>query len=368
MIPLPTLGFGESPPSDSPGLECSKVQSPPTDEKGLVVFANSITDQPHGPLLLREAAARYLTLRITEGVRENTDTYRHMSKHLARLCALLGDMTLKAVKADHLRTWMAGLKSERHGRKLDDLTKRHHMITIKTFFKRAWREGWVERDPTLPIVLPQIEEKDVNVISAADAFRFFKRNADHRAVARIALEAFGGIRNSTAGKLQKENIKFDRRGIEMPSRKHKSTKRKFRQGHPSNLWDWLGAAPDDCWSLLPRQYTEEKKEMHVIAGLRPLVSKTDADRQQVKALKNVWRHSFVSYYLAIAKDYAPIAYLSQHAKATTTEIYEGIADEFDALCYFSITRDTVKMDWEEFRVLVRGTKHLSIPQPVKFPL
>ena len=314
-----------------------------------MIFASQIADPASGPLTVREAVARYLTLRVAEGMSEAGDTFSHLSKHLGkRLCAFLGDAALKSIKADHLRAWAAALTNERNGRPLDLLTRRHHLIAVKTFFRRAWREGWIERDPTMPIVLPQVEEKDVNLVPVRDAFNFFKINRDHRAVGRLALEAFGGLRYTTAGKIVKADIKFERRGIEMPSSKHKSRKRKFRQGQPTNLWEWLKQAPDECWALTFRQYREEKKEMLVMAHLRPMVLKTDSDRLKASDLKNVWRHSFASYLLAKAKDYAPIAYLMQHARATTTEVYEGIADEREALLYFSITPQTVTMSWEEF--------------------
>jgi site-specific recombinase XerD len=256
--------------------------------------------------------------------------------------------------------WAGSLTNDRTGKPLELLTVRHHLIAVKTFFRRCWREGWIERDPTLPIVLPQIEEKDVNVIQVRDAFEFFKVNRDHRSIGRLALEAFGGLRYTSAGKIRKEDIRWERRGIEMPSTKHKSRKRKFRQGHPACLWEWLRHAPAECWDLDLRQYREDKREMHVLSRMRPMILKTDADREKARQLKNVWRHSFASYLLAKAKEYAPIAYLMQHARATTTEIYEGVADELDAVWYFSITPKSVLLSWDDFCA--------SIPPPKSEPM
>lgn len=316
-----------------------------------------------GPLIVRDAVARYLAMRVTEGLNPEADTYSHLNKHLAeRLCAVIGETTLRSVKPDHLRAWFSALKNERTGRPLDVITRRHHLIAVKTFFKRCWREGWIERDPSLAVVLPAVEEKNVSVLPVQQAFEFFKANREHRAIGRIALEAFGGLRYTTAGKIVKADLKFDRRGIEMPSRKHKSSKRKFRQGQPPNCWAWLRHAPDECWSLTLRQYREEKKEMLVIARLRPLVLKTDADRARARELKNTWRHSFASYLLAQVKDFSPVAYAMQHARASTTEIYEGIADEFESLLYFGITPETVLLSWEDYFALVK-TKHPIPPCP-----
>jgi hypothetical protein len=114
------------------------------------------------------------------------------------------------------------------------------------------------------------------------------------------------------------------------------------------MWDWVKHAPEACWSLTFRQYAEEKKEMLVMSGLRPLIMKSDEDRATVKGLKNVWRHSFATYLLAKVKDFGPVAYLMQHSGTDTTQGYEGRGDEFDAFLYFSITPASVLLTWEEF--------------------
>jgi site-specific recombinase XerD len=344
----------QQPESSAPtvGASAAEPATPPPRSSDIidgVIYSTPQVDQSAGPLSLREAVARYLTLRVSEGLPEDGDTFSHLTKHLSiRLCAALGAMPLKLIRADHLRAWVTELTNDRTRKPLELLTKRHHLIAVKTFFRRCWREGWIERDPTMPIVLPTVEERDVNIVTTEQAFHFFKVNRDHRAIGRVALEAFGGLRYTSAGKLTKADIKFDRRGIEMPSNKHKSRKRKYRQRLPPCLWAWLNHVSEECWSLTFRQYREEKKEMSVMAGLRPMILKTDKDRHAARELKNVWRHSFASYLLAKEHDFGAVAYLMQHARATTTEIYEGRADELDAYRYFSITPAAVTMTWEKY--------------------
>jgi site-specific recombinase XerD len=308
--------------------------------------------QPIHDLTVSEAVKKYISLRLSEGLPPDGDTVRHLRKHLEqRFCSVLGGVPLKELRADHIRMWASQLLNEETKSPFAPLTVRHHLIDVKTFCKRAHGEGWTDKNPSLVVALPQIEEEDVNIMTVYDAFHFFKVNRDHRAIGRLALEAFGGIRYTTAGKLEKENIKFPQRGIEMPSAKHKSRKRKFRQGHPDNLWTWIEHTPESCWGLTLRQYADEKREMHVTAKLRPMVLKSDEDKAKAGQLHNVWRHSFASYLLARTKSYQPVSYLMQHTNSHTTEGYEGIATEMDGRLYFSITPVTVLMPWDEFRVL-----------------
>lgn len=329
------------------------VSMPRSPDKKQVINLSGIPDGAGGNnLTVQEAVERYIALRLAEGLDPEGDTHRHLKKHLRiRLCAVLGGVPLTQLTADHLRMWVGTLKKET-GAPFEPLTVRHHVVDAKTFCKRAHGEGWMDRNPSLVVALPQIEESDVNIISLRDAFHFFKVNRDHRAVGRLALEAFGGVRYTTAGRLSKENLKFESRGIEMPSARHKSRKRKFRQGQPANLWTWLEHAPDECWELSLRQYADEKREMHVCAGLRPMVLKSPQDRARAELLKNVWRHSFASYLLAKTKNYQPVSYLMQHTNSHTTEGYEGIATETDARLYFSITPKSVELSWDEFYSLV----------------
>ncbi len=181
-----------------------------------------------------------------------------------------------------------------------------------------------------------------------ETFELFRKNRDSRAIGRVALEAFGGIRYTTAGRLGKDEVKFAQAGIEMAANKHKSRRRNFRQGQPENCWQWLRHAPAACWAMTPRQYAEDKKEMLVVAGLRPMTAKSEADHERFRELRNVWRHSFASYHLALGKDFSRTGYFMQHSSPKTTRIYEGRADQRDAALYFKITPDSVLLTWEEF--------------------
>lgn len=311
-----------------------------------------------------EAVRRYLQLRLDQGMLVNSDTFRHLRKHLSeRFCGAFGEWPIEDIKTDHLRTWVKTLTNPKTSAPMSHNTRNHHLKDLKVFFKCARVEGWIQRDPTEPMKLVKLCEENVTVIPVRDAFEVFKQNRDRRCIGRLALEAFGGLRYSTAGQVVKEDLKFDVHGIEMPSNKHKSRKRKFRQGQPENCWKWLSHSPDGCWALTLRQYAEEKKEMLVIAGVRPLVTKCDEDREKLKTLHNIWRHSFASYLLALRKNFPDVAYLMQHSKTTTTEIYEGQATERDARLYFAISPDTVMMTWEEFVDAHSEPKSGQITQP-----
>jgi site-specific recombinase XerD len=283
-----------------------------------------------------EAVKEYIRLRKSEE-KLTPDTWRHFKTHLeTRLCNALGKVQLTALTGADIRKWLTELTHPRTGKPLSNLTKGHHLSDVTTFLDRARREGWIIRNPAEIVMAPEVDEGDVTVISLPDAQKFFEANKDQRVIARVALEAFGGLRYSTVARIKKENINFEDRGIAMPGAIHKSGKRKFRQGHPENLWAWLNLATDKTWEMTPLQYREEKRAAFVRAGLRPLLAENDDDRTQLKGLRNIWRHSFASCHLAAFKNPPLTSYLMQHTRTSTTEIYEGVATETNAKGYFAI--------------------------------
>lgn len=280
----------------------------------------------------------YRQLRETED-KLSADTWRHIDSHVGvRFVGSFGPRRLNTLTAGDIRAWLAGLRSSRSGEAMTALTQRHHRKDVNTFLDRCQREGWMRGNPC-DLVTPPAHDDDgeVTVISARDAFHFFKANAAEPVAIRVALEAFGGVRYSTAGRISFSNFNFAERGIEMPGAIHKSGKRKFRQGHPAVLWRWLDLAKDakhPAWSLDLRQYREGKKHGRI--------------RANVETPRNVWRHSFASYHLAHGKDLPRTGYLMQHRHTATTEIYEGVATERDARLYLAITPESVKLSWDEF--------------------
>lgn len=309
-----------------------------------------------GGLTVAEAFKRYFELRESERLSE--DTRRHIAKHVGeRFAGAFGALRLTALTADHIRGWMGKLTNPKTGEPMEDLTKRHHRKDVNTFLDRARKEGWITRNPCELVTPPVLEEGDVSVMPVRDVFEFFKANVEARCVGRVALEAFGGLRYSTAARIERRHLNFAERGIEMPGAIHKSGKRKYRQGHPDVLWAWLEHAPEACWGLSKRQYAEDKRLALVQAGLRELTASNAAETARIEALRNVWRHSFASYMIAHTKNVPRVGYLMQHTHTATTEIYEGVATEADARLYLAITPEAVrKWTWREFSVSASNAK------------
>lgn len=289
-------------------------------------------------ITINEAVTRYLALRLSEGIKEKTDTYRQMDKHLNEvLCGHFGDRLITTIRPDELRAVMGGLKDRLGTGTASNVTKRNYRKNWNVFFKRAIAEKWLIENPCQTVIPPKVEEEDVQLISIKDAFQFFKANLAEPVLPRIALEFWGFMRASAAGRVRKDHIDYDEKGLFMPGQLHKSGKKKHRQGHVQTLWDWLALATDETWALSERMYDLRKSQAFV--------------RAHVLNAGNVFRHSCISYMLSATKNMPLVSYLAQHTHLSTTEGYVGVAKEKEAKLWLKLTPQAVAGTWEDFQKL-----------------
>lgn len=285
------------------------------------------------PLPIGDAIRRYFDLRLAAGD-WGKDTARHVRLHLSRLCEEFEGKSEKL--EDGAWKWSGGEDVASVEKSdivdwLSDISETHktcwpHQKDAAAFFGRAFAEKWIGSDPTDGIPRPKKEDEEVSVISVEDAKKLFAANRDEPVVARLALEAFGGLRASSSHRLLFSEIKWDERAILLPGKKHKSKKRHYTEGMPSNLWEWLLPWKDvpEAWEFSESQLMHAKSAAVKRAGL--------------VLPKNVLRHSFASYHIALHRNGAETALLMQHRdQEMLYEHYRGHAAKPDAEAYFGIT-------------------------------
>jgi integrase len=272
-----------------------------------------------GAMLLKTAIESLQTIRkASDPDRDDS----HLNLHLRRLQEAFPKRTLGDLTTEALRTWLSQVKS-RSGAPIGPYARRHHLETLRILFRTAVRERWLGIDPTEAIEPPVVVLDAVSVLSVEDARKLFDANRDQPCIGRLALEAFAGLRYTSAARIAKEDIHFKERGITLPALKHKSRRRHYIEGLPDNLWSWLEIAPDACWTMTRRQYLEAKSKAFARAG--------------VPHPHNVLRHSFASYHVALHQNAAKTAVLLTHrSPAMLYQHYKGRATARDASRFFSL--------------------------------
>lgn len=264
---------------------------------------------------VREASARYLKAREADGIAKATLTHAKMD--IGRFALQFGERSL-SITPDEIRAWLGMLPYA-------DVTKRNHYKRVNAFYNWAKLERLCVLNPCDNVKSPIRDSDDVTVLGVDAVKKLFKtaRKLRPQVCARLALEAFAGLRFSSAARLVKADINFADKGITLPAAKLKTRKRHYIDGLPGNLWKWLRSAPDEAWALTERQYLTLKSEAFRLAS--------------VQNPGNVLRHSFCSYHVAMHKDAARTAVILCHASPRTLyQHYKGRAMETDAAKYFFI--------------------------------
>jgi hypothetical protein len=274
-------------------------------------------------LTVAEAVTKYLAFR-REG-KLSDDTWRHFDKHLrVRFAERFAKVRLRDVTDEMISEWLRELKHPRTGEPMEAVTRRHHRKDVNTFFDYCARvKRWIPHNPCDGVAVPAVIDKDVRLLSVAEGRRLFAAAESRRVAGRLALEAFGFLRASKAGRLQVAEVSFERRGLRLRGIGTKSEKTRFRQGQPDNLWAWLARAPDETWEMQWWEYRNEKAVAFAAAGI-------------TEGSENRLRKTCISAHLAAFRNPALTSYLAQHSSTAMTEKYEGLMDEADALAWWGI--------------------------------
>lgn len=288
-------------------------------------------------LTVAQAIKRYMELRVQEGLKPKTDTYSHLKKHLEqRLASELGAIRLDLLTKEDLRKWLAGLVSPRSGLPMSPTTVKNHRKDLNVFLERCVAEEWIDKNPCRAVKVPRIDEEPKTPLTPRQVFDLLSNNRNEPVMGRIALELFGAMRYSTAGRATWANVDLEAKGLSMPGAVHKSGKAKYRQGHPEVLWKWLNFVPKEALDPISISNYGHQKALAFA-------------RARVKNEGNSLRESFCAYHLALHGSYQSTGYLMQHTRASTTMIYEGIAKKKDAQLVFAMGPEEVSAQtFEQF--------------------
>jgi len=245
------------------------------------------------------------------------DTFRQKKQKITQLGEVFGTRPMESLSAPELEEWLDDLVGD------VDLTFNNWRKILRCF----WDETGVAPNPFAQIKSRNGTPAEIEVLTVAQTktlFDFAAKDPRYRFLAaRLALEAFAGLRFSSAFRLEKADLNFVDRGILLPRHKLKTKRRHFIDGLPDNLWDWLATAGDETWAVTPAEYMHSKSALFVDAG--------------VPHPRNCFRHSFASYHVAAFKNPGLTATLLCHKNQQMLwDHYKGRATSSDGADYFKI--------------------------------
>ena len=273
-----------------------------------------------GGMELKEAGKLFLESKGREAIAlQSYERYRYLMERLERS---FPNTHLMELSPDVLTGWIESLRLP-NGQPVAAITRNNWRKHLNTFFNFCVRKHWVNANPIDAVDRWGTVEKPVGILTPEEGRKLFEANWDLSAVGRLALEAFGGLRYSSAKRLVKKNINFEDLGISLPAGSLKTGKRFYVDSFPENLWLWLEYAPEECWTMKPRQYQEAKRHAFIRAG--------------IPHPRNCLRHSFATYHVSKLKNVGETATILCHTNLSMlNRHYRGMATHRQGLEWFEI--------------------------------
>jgi len=275
-------------------------------------------------LLLKDAARDYLAAKTAEGM--SAVAHSHYTKWIGRFTAEFGERQVSSIAREDVAGWIESLDAA-------PATRAGHLARVRGLFAWLIVCRKLTSNPCAGIRAPKLITEEVKFYTVEQTRDFFEKNSkeSRELLGRLALEAFAGLRFSSAARIAGSEIKFDQRGIVLPAQKIKTERREFIEGLPDNLWAWLEWSKPAEWKMTPRAYLAAKSLARVRAGL--------------PEVRNALRHGFCSFHIAMHKDPSRTSVILCHTSPRTLwKHYRGNAVENDAAEYFAITPPQGKGD------------------------
>lgn len=261
------------------------------------------------------AIADYIGAKTAEGLSRNS--LNHFKRDLEYFGkSFVGSVA--AVARAAVEKWLGGLP-------VKPITKKTYLKRVRALFSWLRERHDVAVNPCDGIKSPKVIDEEVSTYSLQQGRDLFDKNAkqSREVLGRLALEAFAGLRTSSAGKVTAADINFGDKGIGLPAANIKTRRREYIDGLPDNLWKWLEWAKPETWKLNPRNYQSAKGLARVRADL--------------PELHNALRHSFCSYHIAAHKDQSRTSVILCHTSPRTLwRHYKGKATTTDGIAWFQI--------------------------------
>jgi len=266
------------------------------------------------PQSIDDLGESFLLSKTREGIsKEQIKRYEQLFKDLK---AGIPDTTANEITGDKLTTWI-------DRQPIEPITKNNIRKKLSAFFGFCVRKRYLSENPVDLMDKWGVPEKPVGILTPEEGRKFIEANKNHACIGRLALEAFAGLRHSSAKRIKKDHINFEDQGIELPGLRVKTKKRIYVDGFPRNLWEWISSAPDECWTMPERFYQQEKIHAFI--------------RADIPHPHNCLRHSFATYHVAKYKNVGKTATLLCHTNIQTlNRYYRGKATHSQGKEWFTI--------------------------------
>ena len=279
--------------------------------------------------------------------KELTSDYIYtVERILARFMESIGkDKIVSLISAKEIYQWLINLKKREYAesdiltvggrpmkvfkdgeRDLGVYGRNEYRRILYSFFKYCKMQDWLDFNPVEKIESWRIRGKTPEIFTPEEVRNILNATPPKSEIrAFAAISAFTGIRIAEMKRLTWDKIKLDDREIILDSEITKTASRRVVK-IPENLAKWLEPY---VWELGTKKKILSSRQDWQIKKLHNIFGKENW-------VKNGFRHSAATYYLALTKNAYITAEQMGHAVDVLKQDYNGLARKKDAIRYFDI--------------------------------
>lgn len=271
-------------------------------EKGTIADAVKVYLEELGKVQLEPINLPDLVELFLEDLKTKKKSRRYTLDMQARLHTAAKAFTgpIGSVKTAQIDAWLSGMKQ------ISGRTKNNYRNALTTLFAFAKQKGYLPREKqTEAEFVGRFGEEsgEIGIYTPAQLKVFLER-IDPRLLPVVAIGAFAGLRSAEIVRLEWPEVRFDQEVIEIKAAKAKTASRRLAPILPV-LAQWLKPFRRDTGKVLVGVLdefalaTQFKKAVDAITD--------EKGKPLLKIVHNGFRHSFISYRMAIKKNAAEVA-------------------------------------------------------------
>jgi integrase len=258
--------------------------------------------------------------------------------HLHDLGVRLGQFSrafvapIMAVNPAHVQQWIYGLKNHKNNNDTSTRTKENMLRQIVSLFNFARRHKYVPTELAIEISeIPTPKKQPAPIgVYTPDEIRAILAFADTQITPALAIAAFAGLRLAEVARLDWREVRLAEKLIVIEANKAKTAARRLVP-IPDNLAAWLTLHAKRSGPVNPC-----KEQLHNVGNALGDRFERAAARAKVTWKRNGFRHSYISYRVAVLKDVPAVALECGNSPQVIFSNYRALATESDGKAWFAI--------------------------------